>query len=359
VSLEAHRPTVHEELLGDEKVLVLENEELRVVVSPDHGAGILDLVHRPTGVPLLWKAPGGLRAPGRDLLAECDASTTFFDYYPGGCQVVLPNGGPSVRHNGVELGFHGEACKVAWNWSTVANSEMAAVACETSLRRAPLDVSISYELAESASSLTIAMTVRNVSDAPVDCMWGLHPAYSEPFLGNRTRLHIGAKDVEGHPEQFANRQNLLPGFQSRWPIGPDGLRLDYLFNGDGATADLMYLKQTDGWYVLHNEESGLAATMKWDSDLFPFVWLWQECRDKAGYPWFGRYHIVGVEPFTSYPSMGIAEALQRGNALQLPPRGAISTVLRIGAVQFPVRQQTVAGVNDDGSVTFEEGEERV
>ena len=232
------------------------------------------------------------------------------------------------------------------------------VACETSLRRAPLNVSLSYCLAESASCLRIEMTVRNVSDSSVDVMWGLHPAYGEPFLGPRTRLHIRARDLESHPEQFANHQNVLPGFQGQWPIGPDGRRLDYLFDGHGATADLIYLKQTDGWYVLHNEETGVAATMKWDTRVFPFVWLWQECRDVAGYPWFGRYHIVGVEPFTSYPALGIAEALARGNALQLAPRSEVSTVMSLGATQLPACRNLLAtGVSDEGSVNFEEGEE--
>jgi hypothetical protein len=189
-------------------------------------------------------------------------------------------------------------------------------------------------------------------------MWGLHPAYSEPFLGSRTRLHIRAGDVQAHPEQFGRQQHVRPGFRAQWPTGPDGGRLDYLFPGNGATADLVYLKCEEGWYVLHNEATGVAATVTWDCELFPFVWFWQECQDAAGYPWFGRYHIVGVEPFTSYPSSGLVEALKHGNALRVAPSNSVSTVMRIGATAFCTRKSlVVSGVRDEGSVIFQEGEQ--
>ena len=358
MSIRETRAVVRQELLDGEPTYVLENGLVQVVVSPAHGAAILQLVHLPSGVQLLWRAPEALRGPGQNLPAEYDQSTSFFDFYPGGGQLVLPNGGPSVRYNGVELGFHGEACKIAWTATASETSEGAAVHCKTSLRRAPLEVELSYSLAQSASSICMETRVRNLSNAAVDCMWGFHPAYGEPFLGTRARLHVRAGVVESHPEQFAHRQLLEPGFTGQWPVGPDGLQLDYLFPGDGPTADLMYLRCRQGWYVLHNEDSGLAATMTWDAALFPFVWLWQECHDEAGYPWFGRYHIVGVEPFTSYPSSGLLEALKRDTALQIAPNASISTTMRLGATVFSPEAGVVAGVSDKGVVNITEGEER-
>lgn len=348
---------VREEMLDNESVVVLENGSLRAAISPARGAGILDLTHMPSGEHILWRAPGGLREPGKSLPAEFDSSTSFFDYYPGGCQIILPNGGPSSRHNGVELGFHGEACKIAWFSKIDQTDEAATITCTTSLRRVPIDAVVCYTLPSNASSLRIQTMIRNTSDAPVTIMWGLHPAYGEPLLGPRTRLHIRAGEIEAHPVTFAHRQNVPPGFMGRWPKGPGGLRLDYVFDGLGLTADLVYLKQTGGWYVLHNEETGLAATLTWDAKLFPFVWLWQECRDESGYPWFGRYHIVGVEPFTSFPSLGLTEAMKRGTALNLNAREVIATEFRLGATQLPSRYDlTIVGVDKNGSVNFKEGD---
>jgi hypothetical protein len=32
-------------------------------------------------------------------------------------------------------------------------------------------------------------------------------------------------------------------------------------------------------------------------------------------PWFGKHYNIGLEPFSSYPSSGIAEAVENGSAL--------------------------------------------
>ena len=44
--------------------LPIENEMLRVVVLPDRGAEIVELLHRPSGIDPLFHAPWGLEPPG-------------------------------------------------------------------------------------------------------------------------------------------------------------------------------------------------------------------------------------------------------------------------------------------------------
>lgn len=39
----------------------------------------------------------------------------------------------------------------------------------------------------------------------------------------------------------------------------------------------------------------------------------------AGYPWYGRHWNIGLEPFSSYPTNGLAEAVANGTALELSP----------------------------------------
>jgi hypothetical protein len=51
----------------------------------------------------------------------------------------------------------------------------------------------------------------------------------------------------------------------------------------------------------------------------PFVWYWQEFGGTTGYPWYGRNYNVGLEPFSSAPSLGLAEAAANGSALTLEP----------------------------------------
>src|SRR5690349_22127041 len=66
---------------------------------------------------------------------------------------------------------------------------------------------------------------------------------------------------------------------------------------------------------------GRALRVEWDASVMPYVWFWQEFGRPTGYPWYGRHYNVGLEPFTSYPTNGLAEAVANGSALELPPRG--------------------------------------
>jgi hypothetical protein len=52
----------------------------------------------------------------------------------------------------------------------------------------------------------------------------------------------------------------------------------------------------------------------------PYLWFWQEFGGTVGYPWYGRHWNIGLEPFSSYPTNGLAEAVTNGTALELAPR---------------------------------------
>jgi hypothetical protein len=50
-----------------------------------------------------------------------------------------------------------------------------------------------------------------------------------------------------------------------------------------------------------NERLGLAVRMRWSGDPWPAAWLWLEVHATAGYPWFGRAHVVAIEPASTIP----------------------------------------------------------
>src|SRR5260221_14052005 len=88
--------------------ITLTTPQLVVTVLSNKGADIYSLVHRPTGIDVLWKSPIGLRAPGQGHLST-DSSTAWHEMYEGGWQEILPNGGDACQYRGVELNYHGES----------------------------------------------------------------------------------------------------------------------------------------------------------------------------------------------------------------------------------------------------------
>src|SRR5258708_36368182 len=75
--------------------VVLESDELRVVVLPDKGAEIHRLIHRGSGVDVLFKGPWGLRPPGGEPL-EGSGDDEFMWNYAGGLQEVFSIGDQAV-----------------------------------------------------------------------------------------------------------------------------------------------------------------------------------------------------------------------------------------------------------------------
>lgn len=349
--------SISEATISGLRAAVLENKVLRAVVLLDRGADVLELWHKPSEIQVFWRSPLGVRSHGLFMPAEYGDRATFFDYYAGGLQEVFPNGGPSYRYRGAELGFHGEACKVPWTGEITAADDEVALDCTTRIARMPFHLRKRFILRSDTSVLEIEASLTNESGQLLDCMWGFHPAYSEPFLGPKTRLYTGAREVEVHPEPIGSRYVFEPGSTFPWP-GPSGNprhpRVDDLLPAEGPSADLCYLKgMTDGWYVLINEERGLGVAMGWDTRVFPYLWFWQECHDDAGYPWYGRHHIVGVEPWTSYPSSGLGEAIRRGTQLQVSPHATIATKLVIAVFARDRSAGDPIGVDERGLVRYE------
>ena len=73
----------------------------------------------------------------------------------------------------------------------------------------------------------------------------------------------------------------------------------------GAPSDIVYLTGfPEGWYEVAD-----ALRVEWDADVLPYVWMWQELGAWRDYPWWGEAYVVGLEPFSSFPTNGLAEAV--------------------------------------------------
>jgi hypothetical protein len=314
--------------------LVLRSEHVEVVLLPAKGCDVYSWTDLATGVDVLFKTPWGLppATPG----ASADSMTAWLERYPGGWQVLCPNGGDETEApGGVRWGFHGEACLVPWEVTgTGVVGDAAWAELGTRLHRAPLR--LRRRVSVSGRLLTIEESVTNESPDQVELMWSHHPAFGAPFLDGGCVIATGASTVLADDE--APGTALAPGSRHRWPVAAteDGADLDLSVVPDPAAArsHLAYLTGFDeGWFAITNERLGLGAGLRWPVEVFPHAWFWQEVHATPGYPWWRQVYVCAVEPATTEGGHGVAAARRKGLSLLRLAGGQTRSVL-LEAVLF-------------------------
>jgi hypothetical protein len=297
----------------------LENEHLRIRFLPAKGADIVELTDRRTGIDLLFKMQ-----PSREDYEELHAGAgTFPDWYAGGWQELLPNGDLLCCYQGIEHEHAGETWRRAWEFQHGTRW----VELEVVLRTLPLRLSKRIDLDAHRPLLRFSETLENLSDAPVELVWGHHPAFGPPFLGPDCYLDVPPCRVEVVDLDSTSR--LQPGPSYSWPRLPtrEGGWLDVSRIGrpEDRTHELCLLHQLSaGWLALRNTSLELGFALRFDRHLFRWLWFWMDYGGGDEDPWRGLYAIA-VEPFTGTRSL--ADSAARGETLKLPPFGRVSTSL--------------------------------
>ena len=99
--------------VGGWRSVALENDELRVIVLPDKGAEIHQIVDLRSGTEILFKGPWGLRPPGAAPLPG-SGDDAFMWNYAGGWQELFPSVNAACAYRGHEIPFHGEVASQPW-----------------------------------------------------------------------------------------------------------------------------------------------------------------------------------------------------------------------------------------------------
>ena len=333
--------------------VALENSHIRVVVLAGKGSDIYEFRHKPSGIDLLWKTPWGVTNPQTYVQDTPGTSPAFLDLYPGGWQELFPNAGGSCTYKGAALGFHGEVCKVPWEYRiTERSSKRVSVKFSVRTVRTPFLLEKTLALEKDSPTLILEETVSNQGAEPMDFMWGHHPAFGAPFLSEHCRLFVPAKSVEvSHaiPGQILTPEARFESFPVVKTADGRDFDLSRMRPPCESIASLTYLTITDGWYCLVNEQTRLGFALRWDVEVFRYVWLWEEFCGTRQYPWWGRGYVVGIEPQSSIPELGLREAIARGTQLCLQPGAKLST--RICASLFTAHGEP-KGVDWDGRVRY-------
>ena len=341
---------------------VIENDRLRVVVALDRGAEIVEFQGHDTSggrVDPLLRLPDRLRPAGDATRSVVDSDMVFMDRYAGGWQEILPNGGSPSEHAGARYGQHGDITLVPWSFDVLIDrADEVSVACRGRSAAAPLAIERRMTLSSDRPVLVVEETLTNESDEPVDAMWGHHVAFGRPFLDAGGKIHTSGRSVTVHdPLAGDQARRLTPGATGTWPVlpgaaGPVDLSVVPAPDVEHAM-EMCYVSDFDGpaWYAISGRSTGFA--LRWDGDLFRYLWLWQDLESSGGYPGWGSIYAVALEPWTSFPTDGLAAAVQRGTQLVVPARGQIQTTLT-AALFDPAG--TVDLVDTDGTVHFRSSE---
>jgi len=313
--------------------VTLDNELLRVTVLPGKGGDVVEFLYKPTDTDFVWLSPQGLRDPRDHLLGAADDVAQFVDHYEGGWQEVFPNGGAPSEYRGARLAQHGEVAALPWDCEVVADSEReVAVRLRVRTRRMPYLVEKVLRLRSGAAALEVEGRVVNESGVPLHAMWGQHLVYGMPFLrpGGRIRLPEGITVIPHDSAIGPGGRRVRPGGPWRWPMVPadGGGEVDLsVVPEHGAPSDIVYLTGFDtGWYEI---SADIGLRVEWDATVLPYLWLWQESGANVDYPWWGRARTVGLEPFSSMPTDGLAAAVAGGTALVLEPHGTKALRMRV------------------------------
>jgi hypothetical protein len=82
-----------------------------------------------------------------------------------------------------------------------------------------------------------------------------------------------------------------------------------------------------------SSDQKLAARVQWDLLAQPYLWFWQEFGGTRAYPWWAAEYLVGLEPWSSVPGSGLAEAVATATALIIEPGKSRSTSMSIDMLE--------------------------
>jgi hypothetical protein len=357
-----------EQTLKGMTLIVMENQNIKLSMLPQKGADIYGFVIKALQTDLLWKSPFGLRDPAQYVPPGTDTFGNFIELYEGGWQDIFPNGGAPCRYKGANLGLNAEVCNLPWNYRILDPGPASVkILFETITYQTPFRLKKTVTLNGGEPWVTIDETITNEGMETMDYMWGQHVAFDGKTLrSGNWHLEIPCSSMETNATSIHEADKKAPGNRInrfptngvfQWPsaLDVDGNKADVSrFPRKEVSCDILYLQNLDtGWFALVNEKQNLAFAMTWPLEVFPYVWCWRNFNGSYGYPWYGRANCVAIEPFTSYPALGLAEAVARGTQRTLTPGKSISTGMKAGVISPPNECSDIQTLLEDRGLLYE------
>jgi hypothetical protein len=308
--------------------VVLESNELQVVVLPDKGAEIHRLVHRESGIDILFKGPRGLRPPGAPAL-EGSGDDEFMWNYAGGWQELFPSVNESCTYRGRRIPFHGEVATLPWEHEVLdGDAHRAEARFRARCRKTTFELERTLRLEDGSAELQVESVATNVGGEPAHFVWGQHCVVGAPLLEAGCTLELPARTIVTRPELWEpETAELAPGQHEAWPLARlrDGGWVDLrrIPGPAHGSHDDVYVGDLEATRLaVSNPRLGLTFRLGWEPAALGWVILWQAYGGANAPPLTGSY-ALGVEPWTS--RLNLAEAVAAGEAIELGPGGQFTT----------------------------------
>ena len=277
--------------------LDIENEFLKISVLPECGAKIFDLIDKSSGQNFLWHNP-------RITPQRYPIESNFDNYWCGGWDDAFPTC-ESCTHNGEAYPNLGELRSVEWRVEHVdATSVHLSAFGPISPVRAEKRVTLQ------GGTGAVEYTIRHEGYAPMDFIWGTHPAFAiEPGC----RIHIPSDSAvvsQAKPKRLGE-----PGQRYAWPnLQTAAGTVDMsLAPGPGDhNAGHYALDLKSGWYALEFPARQSGVLVEFPLDVCPHLWMW------LSYGGWRGYYLAAIEPWTSVP-VTLSDAAAAGTHRVLQP----------------------------------------
>lgn len=284
-------------MLADLKILHLANTDLAVSILPEIGAKIYDLIDKSTGQNFLWH---NARIPPQRYAVEAN----FDNYWCGGWDDAFPTC-ETCTHQGELYPNLGELRSVHWQTHAHNKSEAHLTAA------GPINpIRAEKQIVLEDCGLQMNFSVHNEGYAPIDFIWGTHPAFAiEPGC----RLHIPSQSAlvsQANPPRLGQ-----PNQHYAWPVleTPEGrVDMSLVPEPGNHNAGHYVLNLKAGWYALEYPHRESGVLVEFPLDVCPHLWLW------LSYGGWRGYYLAAIEPWTSVP-VTLSDAVAAGTNRVLAP----------------------------------------
>jgi hypothetical protein len=281
-------PSVVATTVGGMKGLVMENEKLRVVLTPGFGARIISIIYKPTETEFVWHNP---RVPVMKptYKPEFEDMSGFFDCVPT-CE--------NCNFKKWQLPMYGEVASEPWHMLKPSRKTGSiTVGLQRKCEIYPLLVQKTIRLTKKDSMLELNYTLTNLSDERIEYHYSGHNTIA---INPNYRIVL-PPEVNALKRGMAITDRLGNlGDEIRWPItsDKDGKPVDLSRVGqptEGTGENLYTPVLKESWAAALNEKRGEAIGFSFDARVLPYLLVWINWGGYLGY-----YHIA-LEPSTGRP----------------------------------------------------------